>query len=65
MVWGPFSAEAVNLDCEIRRLHAHGRTTDAIRAIEEALARAHREGPSNVPYEQFEREADAQAVASE
>jgi hypothetical protein len=54
MSWGPFSAEAVTLDGALRRLHREGRTSDAIAAIKNALDIAHRTGPSNMTYAEFE-----------
>lgn len=54
MVWGPFSTEAVRLDSELRKLHKAGRISDALMLIESALDKAHREGPSNISYEEFE-----------
>jgi hypothetical protein len=57
VTWTPFSAEAIVLDSQCRRLHAEGRITDAIAAIEEALERAHRDGPSNISHDEFEAAA--------
>lgn len=54
MAWTPFSAEAVELDSLLRRLHREGRTSDAVAAIVQALEKAHRTGPSNLSYEQAE-----------
>ncbi|MEV9168643.1 hypothetical protein AB0133_26750 [Klebsiella pneumoniae] len=65
MPWTPFSAEAVLLDSKLRKLHKEGRISDAIVAIEQALETAHKQGPSNMPYEEFERAADARAAAAE
>lgn len=62
MPWTPFSAEAVLLDSKLRKLHRQGRTTDAIEAIEAALEAAHRQGPSNMSYEDFEHAADARSA---
>lgn len=59
MAWTPFSAEAVELDTKIRRLHKEGRTSDAINLIKTALEKAHRDGPSNKTYEQFDATIDA------
>lgn len=56
MSWGPFSAEAVALDTELRRLHRLGRVSEALGLISDALAKAHAEGPSNLTYAQFEAE---------
>lgn len=58
MAWTPFSAEAVRLDTQVRKLHREGRTSDALELIDAALERAHREGPSNTTYEQFESELE-------
>lgn len=55
MAWTPFSAEAVLLDSRLRQLHRDGKTSQALDAINDALERAHREGPSNISYEDFER----------
>lgn len=54
MAWTPFSAEAVRLDSQLRKLHDEGRSSAALDAIKQALERAHREGPSNITYEEFE-----------
>ena len=54
MAWTPFSAEAIDLDCRLRQLHKAGKTTVALEAIKTALAKAHKYGPDNVSYEQFE-----------
>lgn len=56
MAWGPYSAEAIDLHGQIGRLNRQGRITDAIALIEQALAKAEREGPSNISYEQFEQQ---------
>lgn len=58
MTWTAFSTEAVILDSQVRKLHKDGRSTDAILAIEQALERAHRHGPSNISYEGFVEQAD-------
>lgn len=55
MAWTPFSAEAVMLHGEIGRLDKQGRISDALELIVQALEKAHREGPSNISYEDFER----------
>jgi len=60
MAWEPFSAEAIALDGELRRLHQAGKLSGAIDAIKAALQRAHREGPSNESYEDFERRHQTQ-----
>jgi hypothetical protein len=57
MAWTPFSAEAVNLDTELRKLHREGRTSEAVELIVDALVRAHRDGPSKISYEQFDTES--------
>lgn len=54
MAWCEFSAEAIELDSKIRRLHAQGRTSAAVDAIKDALKRAALDGPSNTTYEEFE-----------
>lgn len=59
MAWGPFSAEAVLLDSKLRKLHADGRISDALDAIEKALGKARATGPSNMSYAEFEAAADA------
>jgi len=56
MAWGPFSAEAVELDGVLRSLHAAGRTSEAVDAIKAALDKAHRAGPSNTTYGAFEEQ---------
>lgn len=54
-MWSPYSAEAVRLHSEVMRLSKSGRITDAVDAIKRALEKAHRDGPSNTTYEEFER----------
>lgn len=54
MAWTPFSAEAVRLDTQLRKLHKEGRLSEAVETIKQALERAHRDGPSNTTYEEFE-----------
>lgn len=63
MAWTPFSAEAVKLDVEIRRLHKSGKISDALDLIKAALDKAHREGPSNISYEDFEAEYERRNAA--
>lgn len=58
MAWTGFSAEAVDLDTTLRKLHREGRVSEAIGAIKAALARAYQDGPSNISYEEFERSHD-------
>jgi hypothetical protein len=57
--WRGQSAETIHLDCEIRKLHKQGRTSEALRVIEAALEKAHRDGPSDMTYEEFEASLDA------
>jgi hypothetical protein len=57
MSWGPFSAEAVLLDSKIRELHKGRDATAAIEAIGQAMERAHRDGPSNMTWEEFDQAA--------
>lgn len=56
MAWTPFSYEAVHLLTDVERLVRQGRTSDALDLIGAALAKAQREGPSNISYSQFEAE---------
>jgi len=56
MAWKPFSAEAIKLEAKIRSLTKQGRVSDVTEAIAEALEQAHRNGPSNMSYEDFEAE---------
>lgn len=65
MTWGPFSAEAVTLDGELQKLHKEGRVSDALNAIKAALDKAHRVGPSNISYAEFEAACEARASAGE
>lgn len=62
MAWTPFSAEAVRLDSQLRKLHREGRSSAALEAIKQALERAHREGPSNITYADFEAELEREAT---
>ena len=62
MAWTPFSAEAIQLDTTLRRLHREGRISDALDAINTALEKAHRDGPSNMTYEESEAECAADYV---
>lgn len=57
MAWTPFSAEAIDLKLEVLKLEREGRLNEATEAIERALERAHRAGPSGETYEQFEARA--------
>lgn len=59
MAWTSFSAEAVTLDSQLRKLHREGRVSDAVEAIQRALEKAHRDGPSNISSMQFEAELEA------
>jgi hypothetical protein len=61
MAWTPFSAEAIRLDSQLRKLHAQGRISDALNVIVAALDKAHRGGPSNTSYEAFEAEVEKEA----
>lgn len=63
MAWTGFSAEAVRLHSELQRLNKHGRISDALELIKAALEKAHRDGPSNMTYEQFEAECEAKSGA--
>ena len=54
MAWTAFSAEAIDLKLEVLRLESQGRLSEATAAIERALEKAHRDGPSGETYEQFE-----------
>lgn len=63
MAWTPFSAEAVDLDTQLRRLHREGRVSEATQAIVAALERAHRHGPTGETYEQFEARVSADVSA--
>jgi hypothetical protein len=65
MPWTPFSAEAIWLNTEVERLIKRGQRTAAIDMIKQALEKAHREGPSNISYEEFERECNERADAME
>lgn len=59
MAWTPFSYEAVQLHALLGRLDKQGRTSDALEAINQALEKAHREGPSNITYEESVAEWEA------
>lgn len=61
MAWTPFSAEAIRLHLLLGKLDKQGRTSAALEAIDVALTKAHRDGPSNTTYEQFEAECETQA----
>lgn len=65
MPWTPFSAEAIRLNTEVETLIERGQRTAAIDMIVKALEKAHHEGPSNISYEEFERECNARADAME
>lgn len=54
MAWAHFSAEAVELHSLVRKLDREGRIVVAVQAIEAALEKAYREGPSNESYADFE-----------
>ena len=56
MAWTPFSAEAVRLCTLVNRLNNHGRISEMIEAAKAALEKAHRDGPSDMTYEEFEAE---------
>lgn len=58
MSWGPFSAEAIALDSELRKLRGDPNTNKAIQRIEAALEHAHLHGPSNMTYAEFEAACD-------
>lgn len=58
MSWTPFSAEAVNLSVLVNKLQKHGRISEALEAIGVALEKAHKDGPSNITYAQFERASE-------
>ena len=62
MAWTPFSYEAVNLHTLIRKLDNEGRMSAAVEAISVALELAHKNGPSNVSYEQAVAEWEALAT---
>ena len=62
MAWTSFSAEAVRLNGELQRAHKNGQTSLALDLIVTALEKAHREGPSNQSYEDFEAELDSKAA---
>lgn len=54
MAWTPFSAEAIMLETELRRL-GPSRISDRIEVIKQALEKAHRHGPSDMSYGEFEK----------
>jgi hypothetical protein len=54
MAWTSFSAEAIELHAQVRKLERQGRISDMIDVIKAALEKAHREGPSNESYADFE-----------
>jgi hypothetical protein len=57
MAWTPFSAEAVRLHTELIKLNKRGATSEALNLIVAALEVAHRQGPSNMSYEEIDRQA--------
>lgn len=61
MAWTPFSAEAIELHILLRKLDKDGRVSEALEAIDAALEKAHREGPSGVTYEEFEARSEPEA----
>lgn len=63
MAWTAFSAEAIDLKLKVLKLEQQGRLSEAVAVIEQALEKAHREGPSGETYEQFEARASAAAGA--
>lgn len=65
MAWTPFSAEAVRLHSDLLKLNKDGRISEALDLINKALEEAHRNGPSNMTYEQFEAECDSRLDADE
>jgi ABC-type amino acid transport substrate-binding protein len=58
MAWTPFSAEAIALHIAVGKLDRDGRVSDALSLINAALEKAHRDGPSNTTYEQFEAQCN-------
>lgn len=61
MAWTPFSAEAIDLKLAVLKLEREGRVSEATGIIVEALERAHRDGPSNKTYAEFEAECEVEA----
>lgn len=54
MAWTSFSAEAVQLDTELRKLYQERQVGAALELIREALEKAHRYGPSDIACEEFD-----------
>lgn len=65
MAWTPFSAEAVRLHSDLLKLNKVGRISEALDLINKALEEAHRNGPSNMTYAEFEAELEARPDSDE